>query len=183
VIKVRALVVYESMFGNTHVVASNIADGLRSDFEVTLVPVAEASWDLIADADLLVAGAPTHMHGMSSRSTRRMAAEAAAKDGSGLRTDPGADGPGMRDWLGASATGTGWPPPSTPGSTASPLSPAGPAAPSPGCSSGTTTASSRLRRASWSARRTRCSTARPRGPAGGAWRSARWARRTCPRLP
>jgi len=99
VIKVRALVVYESMFGNTHVVASNIADGLRADFEVTLVPVAEASWDLIADADLLVAGAPTHMHGMSSRSTRRMAAEAAAKDGSGLRIDPDAGGPGMRDWL------------------------------------------------------------------------------------
>ena len=42
----RALVVYESMYGNTHVIASNVADGLRSDFEVTLVPVAEASWDL-----------------------------------------------------------------------------------------------------------------------------------------
>ena len=96
----RALVVYESMYGNTHVVAGNIADGLRSDFEVTLVPVAEASWDLIADADPLVAGAPTHMHGMSSRSTRRMAAEAADKDGSGLRIEPDAGGPGMRDWLG-----------------------------------------------------------------------------------
>jgi Flavodoxin len=95
----RALVVYESMYGSTHVVASNIADGLRSDFEVTLMPVAEASRDLIADADLLVAGAPTHMHGMSSRSTRRMAAEAAAKDGSGLRMDPDAGGPGMRNWL------------------------------------------------------------------------------------
>jgi hypothetical protein len=95
----RALVVYESMYGNTHVVASNIADGLRSDFEVTLVPVAEASQDLIADADLLVVGAPTHMHGMSSRSTRRMATQAAAKDGSELRMDPDAGGPGMRNWL------------------------------------------------------------------------------------
>jgi flavodoxin len=62
----RALVVYESMYGNAHVVASNVADGLRADFEVTLVPVAEASWDLVADADLLVAGAPTHMHGLST---------------------------------------------------------------------------------------------------------------------
>jgi hypothetical protein len=96
----RALVVYESMYGSTHIIAGNIADSLRSDFEVTLVPVAEASWDLIADADLLVAGAPTHMHGMSSRSTRRMAAEAADKDGSGLRIEPDAGGPGMRDWLG-----------------------------------------------------------------------------------
>ena len=95
----RALVVYESMYGNTHVIASNIADGLRADCEVTLVPVAEATWDLVADADLLVAGAPTHMHGLSSRSTRRMAAKAAAREPSGLRMDQDAGGPGMRDWL------------------------------------------------------------------------------------
>jgi flavodoxin len=92
----RALVVYESMYGNTQVIAGYIADGLRGDYEVTLVPVAEATWDLVADADLLVAGAPTHMHGLSTRSTRRMAAQAAAKDGSGLRMDADAGGPGMR---------------------------------------------------------------------------------------
>jgi hypothetical protein len=99
VIRMRALVVYESMYGNTREVASNIADGLGTKCEVTLVPVAEASWDLVADADLLVAGAPTHMHGLSTRATRRMAAEAAAKDGSALRMDPDASGPGIRDWL------------------------------------------------------------------------------------
>ena len=37
----RALVVYESMYGNTREIASNIADGLRAYYEVTLVPVAE----------------------------------------------------------------------------------------------------------------------------------------------
>ena len=95
----RALVIYESMYGNTRVVASNIADGLRGTYEVTLVPVAAATADLIAQADLLVVGAPTHMHGLSTRSTRRMAAQAAAKDGSGLRLDPDAGGPGIRDWL------------------------------------------------------------------------------------
>jgi hypothetical protein len=95
----RALVVYESMYRNTQVIAGNIADGLRGDYEVTLVPVAEATWDLVADADLLVAGAPTHMHGLPTRATRRMAAQAAAKDGGGLRMAPGAGGPGMRDWL------------------------------------------------------------------------------------
>jgi menaquinone-dependent protoporphyrinogen IX oxidase len=31
----RALVVYESMYGNTHGIAGNIADGLRSNYEVT----------------------------------------------------------------------------------------------------------------------------------------------------
>ncbi len=95
----RALVVYESMYGNTHVVASNIADGLRPTHEVTLVPVAGATGDLVAGADLLVVGGPTHMHGMSSAKTRRTAAEAAAKEGSGLSLDPDAGGPGVHDWL------------------------------------------------------------------------------------
>ena len=95
----RALVVYESMYGNTQVIAGNIADGLRGDYEVTLVPATEATAELVAGADLLVAGAPTHMHGLPTASSRRMAAQAAAKEGSGLRMAPGTDGPGMRDWL------------------------------------------------------------------------------------
>jgi hypothetical protein len=95
----RALVVYESMYGNTHAVARNIADGLRATHEVTLVPVAEATEELVDTADLLVAGGPTHMHGMTSAGSRRMAAESARKEGSGLTMDPAADGPGMRGWL------------------------------------------------------------------------------------
>jgi Flavodoxin len=95
----RALVVYESMYGNTHEIARNIADGLRSNYEVTLVPVAEATADLVAGADLVVAGAPTHMHGLPSVATRRMAARAAAKDGGALRLDPAADDPGLPEWL------------------------------------------------------------------------------------
>ena len=96
----HALVVYESMFGSTRVVASNAADGLRAAYEVTLVPVAGATDDLLASADLLVVGGPTHMHGLSSAMSRRMAAQAAAKPDSGLSLDPDADGPALRDWLG-----------------------------------------------------------------------------------
>jgi menaquinone-dependent protoporphyrinogen IX oxidase len=95
----RALVVYESMYGNTRVVAGEIAAGLRIGYEVRMVPVAEATAELVAGADLLVAGGPTHMHGLSSASSRRMAVEAAAKEGSELRLDPDASGPGLRDWL------------------------------------------------------------------------------------
>jgi hypothetical protein len=95
----RALVVYESMYGNTRVVASEIADGLRAGYEVTVVPVAEVTAELVAEADLLVAGGPTHMHGLSSASSRRMAAKAAAQDGSELRLDPDAGGVGLHDWL------------------------------------------------------------------------------------
>ena len=99
VIGMQALVVYESMYGNTRVIAGNIADGLRVDNEVTVVPVAGATAELVAGADLLVAGAPTHMHGLPSAASRRQAARTAAKAGGGLRLDPDADGPGMQDWL------------------------------------------------------------------------------------
>ena len=95
----RALVVYESMYGNTRVIAGGVADGLRATCEVTLVPVAGVTWDLLAGADLLVVGGPTHMHGMSSAKTRRTAAQAAAKEDSGLSLDPDARGPGVHDWL------------------------------------------------------------------------------------
>jgi hypothetical protein len=103
----RALVVYESMYGNTREIAGNIADGLRATHEVTLVPVAEATADLVAEADLLVVGGPTHMHGLSSPATRRMAAQAAAKPASGLSLDPDACGPGLRDWLKGLGPGIG----------------------------------------------------------------------------
>src|SRR5512142_253165 len=95
----RALVVYESMFGNTRAVACSIAAGLRATHEVTVVPVSAATPELLAEADLLVVGGPTHMHGMSSPSSRRMAVQAAAKEGSGLTLDSAARGPGIRDWL------------------------------------------------------------------------------------
>ena len=101
----HALVVYESMYGNTHVVASNIADGLRGSYEVTLVPVAAASADLIAEADLLVVGAPTHIHGLSTASSRQAARKAAAKPESGLTLDPEAGGLAIRDWLSGLASG------------------------------------------------------------------------------
>jgi hypothetical protein len=99
VINMRALVVYESMYGNTHVIASNIADGLRETHAVTLVPVAAATAALAAGADLLVVGGPTHMHGLSTAASRQLAAKAAARTGSGLTLDPDAGGPGLRDWL------------------------------------------------------------------------------------
>lgn len=95
----RALVVYESMYGNTHAVAVDIAAGLRATHEVTLVPVTRVTRELVAAADLIVAGSPTHLHGMPTVASRRMAAETARKQGSGLNLDPDADGPGLRAWL------------------------------------------------------------------------------------
>jgi hypothetical protein len=107
VIVMRALVVYESMYGNTHAIAISIAAGLSASHEVTLVPVTRATRELVATADLVVAGGPTHMHGMSTASSRRMAAEAAAKEGSEIVMDPDADCPGIRGWLSGLGTGRG----------------------------------------------------------------------------
>jgi hypothetical protein len=95
----RALVIYESMYGNTHAVATGIAAGLHATHEVTLVPVNRATRELVAQADLIVAGGPTHLHRMSTVASRRMAAAAARKPDSTLTLDPDADGPGIRDWL------------------------------------------------------------------------------------
>ena len=95
----RALVVYESMYGNTHAVATDIAAGLRATHEVTLVPVTRATREMVMTSDLIVVGGPTHMHGMSTVASRRSAAETARNHGSGLTMDPDADGPGLRGWL------------------------------------------------------------------------------------
>lgn len=95
----KAVVVYESMYGNTHVVADAVGDGLRGSGEVVVVPVAEVDAALATAPDLLVVGGPTHVHCMTRRSTRKAAVEAAAKPGAGLTVDPAASGPGVRDWL------------------------------------------------------------------------------------
>jgi hypothetical protein len=95
----RAVVVYESMYGNTHLVADAIGAGLGDAFEVNVVPVANASPAVLAGADLIVTGGPTHIHGMSRVSSRKAAVEAAGKPASPLTVEPDALGPGLREWF------------------------------------------------------------------------------------
>jgi hypothetical protein len=95
----RALVVFESMFGNTHIVADRIAAGLRVAGDVRVVPVAEATPEAIAEADLVVVGGPTHVHGMTSERSREAARQQAAEPGGGVALDPDAEGPGLREWF------------------------------------------------------------------------------------
>ncbi len=95
----RALVVFESMYGNTHQVADAIGAGLNAEFDVTVLPVAAASADAIGDCDLLVVGGPTHAHGMTRAATRKAAVQAADKPASPLKVEPGALGVGLRDWF------------------------------------------------------------------------------------
>jgi hypothetical protein len=98
----RALVVYESMYGNTHTVAEAIGEGLRAAPDVDDVvvrPVGEADQAMIDAASLVVVGGPTHAHSMSRESTREQAVRDADKAGSDLQVEPGAEGDGVREWL------------------------------------------------------------------------------------
>jgi hypothetical protein len=95
----RAVVVFESMYGNTHLIADAIGAGLEAAFEVSVVPVTEVNPAILDGADLVVVGGPTHAHGMSRAATRKAAVEAAKKPVGGLQVEPDALGPGLRDWF------------------------------------------------------------------------------------
>lgn len=98
----RAVVVYESMYGNTHAVADAVAAGLRPTMDVIVVPVGTAD-SLLATVhgpvDLLVVGGPTHAWSMSRPSTRHGAVKAAAQPDTDLHAEPGAEGLGLREWI------------------------------------------------------------------------------------
>ncbi len=71
----RALVIYESMFGNTKRVADAVADGIAPQFVVETVEVSHAPIEIADDIDLLVIGGPTHVHGMTTVKSRASAVE------------------------------------------------------------------------------------------------------------
>ncbi|MEX1168933.1 MAG: flavodoxin domain-containing protein [Chloroflexota bacterium] len=96
----RALVVYESMFGNTRDVARAVADGVGARMPVELVEVADAPTVIPADVSLLLIGGPTHAHGLSSAKTR---ADAAGRAGDKLVSRGG----GLADWLGTISPAAG----------------------------------------------------------------------------
>jgi hypothetical protein len=94
----RAVVVYESMYGNTHHVADAIAAGLGDSMEVTVVPAHDATPDVLADARVVVVGGPTHVHGLPRASTRHAAVEGAEEDPT-LEVEPDAESTGLREWF------------------------------------------------------------------------------------
>src|SRR5947199_3704204 len=88
----RAVVVFESMFGNTRTIAEAVADGISTLLPVDLVEVGRAPRVLPDDVALLVVGGPTHAFGMSRPDTRRTALTEAGRDLESVRT-------GLREWL------------------------------------------------------------------------------------
>jgi hypothetical protein len=92
----RALVIYESMFGNTQRVAEAIGRGLAARVAVDVLEVGRAPLQLEDDVDLVVVGGPTHAFGLSRERTRRAAADQAP---AGIVST----GPGVREWVGCLA--------------------------------------------------------------------------------
>ncbi|MGN8551355.1 UNVERIFIED_CONTAM: flavodoxin domain-containing protein [Microbacterium sp. SLM126] len=95
----NALIVYESMFGNTRAVAEAIADGLKtSGVDVRMTLAYDAPADL-SDYALVIVGAPTHAHSLPRTTSRTEAAEWAADPTKELTLEPMAGASGVREWL------------------------------------------------------------------------------------
>jgi hypothetical protein len=94
----RARVVFESMFGNTQLIAQAVTEGLAESMHVDLEEVGTAAPD-VTDVDLLVVGGPTHAFGMSRGRTRESAADQAV---GGVVSA----GEGLREWLSAVTGGS-----------------------------------------------------------------------------
>jgi hypothetical protein len=89
-----ALVVFESMFGNTKALAEAVRDGLATHLDTELVEVDAAPTVLPAQLRLLVVGGPTHAFGLSRSTTRADAAKDVLEGVTPSTT-------GLREWLDA----------------------------------------------------------------------------------
>jgi hypothetical protein len=89
----KAVVVYESMWGNTAAIARAIAEGMGPDTRA--VTTDQASAEALASADLIVAGAPVMGFGLGNDSIR----ERVAQDERDAPTPPDLSHPSLRSWL------------------------------------------------------------------------------------
>ncbi|HNV10069.1 MAG TPA: hypothetical protein PKN27_01875 [Propionibacteriaceae bacterium] len=96
----KAVVVYESLWGNTAKVAHAIAAGLGP--EVRALPTDEATGDAIAGADLIVAGGPVFAFHLSSERTRE-----SIRRNPGTTRAPDLSHQSLRSWMEALPAGQG----------------------------------------------------------------------------
>ena len=90
--EVGALVVVESMWGNTRAVAHAVAEGLAESVPARVVDVTDAPATFGGRLDLLVVGGPTHAFSMSRATTRENALSRGAPVAGSTDT-------GIREWL------------------------------------------------------------------------------------
>lgn len=97
----KAVVVYESLWGNTAAVAQAIAEGIGPDARAMTTD--EATSEAIANVDLIVAGAPILGFALPTDKIR----EDIAKNPGNPPAPPDVAHPSMRTWLKAMSKGHG----------------------------------------------------------------------------
>ncbi len=89
----RAVVVYESLWGNTAAIARAIAEGIGP--EAKALSTAEARAETVADADLIVAGAPVLGFRLPTEAMRQSVVTSERN----APNPPDLSHPSMRSWL------------------------------------------------------------------------------------
>ena len=97
----KAVVVYESLWGNTATIARAIAEGIGPDAKALTTDAASPA--TIAEADLIVAGAPVLGFSLASDKIRDSVAQSEA----GAPAPPDLAHPSLRSWLEALPGGHG----------------------------------------------------------------------------
>jgi hypothetical protein len=97
----KAIVVYESLWGNTAAIAHAIAEGIGPQAEA--MSTAEATGAAVADADLIVAGAPVLGFNLSTEQMR----ESIRANSRNAPAPPNLAHPSMRAWLAQLPAGHG----------------------------------------------------------------------------
>lgn len=97
----KAVIVYESHWGNTAAVARAIAEGIGPDTRV--LSTVEATGDAVVGVDLIVAGSPLLSFSLPTEAMLKGMATNAAKD----PTPPDLSHPSMRAWLETLPAGSG----------------------------------------------------------------------------
>jgi hypothetical protein len=97
----KAVVVYESLWGNTAAIARAVAEGIGPDTRVLTTD--EAPAEVLEGADLLVAGAPVLAFSLGGDRIR----ESIARDEADAPQPPDLAHPSLRSWLDALPHGTG----------------------------------------------------------------------------
>jgi flavorubredoxin len=98
----RAVVVYESHWGNTAAIARAIAEGIGP--EARALNTDEASRDAVTEADLVVAGAPVIAFSLPREGMR----DQIAKGGDKAPKPPDVSHPLLRAWLDALGPAQAW---------------------------------------------------------------------------
>jgi flavodoxin len=98
----KAIVIYESLYGNTATIARAIAEGLGQDTEV--FSTAQVPAGVLGEIDLVVAGAPVHSLSLPTEKSRDWA-RTGNMGPNGIAPD--LSHPSMRSWLSGLAKGSG----------------------------------------------------------------------------